>query len=88
MVDRCYERHGKAEFLDFMKVAAKAYPRRKLHIVCDNYHPTNMPMSPPPGWTKNPRLTMQFTPTPGSWLNLVEVFFGIITRQAIRRGIL
>ncbi len=23
---------------------------------------------------------------PGSWLNLVEVFFGIITRQAIRRG--
>jgi hypothetical protein len=25
-------------------------------------------------------------PTSGSWLNLVEVFFGIITRQAIRRG--
>jgi hypothetical protein len=29
---------------------------------------------------------MHFTPTSGSWLNLVEVFFGIITRQAIRRG--
>src|SRR2546430_8464333 len=27
-----------------------------------------------------------FTPISGSWLNLVEVFFGIITRQAIRRG--
>ena len=34
----------------------------------------------------NPRITLHFTPTSGSWLNLVEVFFGIITRQAIRRG--
>jgi hypothetical protein len=31
-----------------------------------------------------PRITLRFTPTSGSWLNLVEVFFGIITRQAIR----
>jgi hypothetical protein len=29
---------------------------------------------------------LHFTPNLGSWLNLVEVFFGIITRQAIRRG--
>jgi hypothetical protein len=35
---------------------------------------------------KNRRITMHFTPTSGSWLNMVEVFFGIITRQAIRRG--
>jgi hypothetical protein len=28
---------------------------------------------------------LHFTPTSGSWLNLVEIFFGIITRQAIRR---
>ena len=38
-------------------------------------------------WLANhPRITLHFTPTSGSWLNLVEVFFGIITRQAIRRG--
>lgn len=36
--------------------------------------------------TRNPRITLHFTPTSGSWLNLVEVFFSIITRQAIRRG--
>ena len=35
---------------------------------------------------KNPRVTMHFTTTSGSWLNMVEIFFGIITRQAIRRG--
>ena len=31
-------------------------------------------------------MTMHFTPTSGSWLNMVEIFFGIITRPAIRRG--
>ena len=29
---------------------------------------------------------MQSRSTSGSWLNLVEVWFGIIERQAIRRG--
>jgi hypothetical protein len=32
------------------------------------------------------RITMHFTPASGSWLNMVEIFFGIISRQAIRRG--
>ena len=35
---------------------------------------------------KNLRIIMHFTPTSCSWLNLVEIFFSIITRQAIRRG--
>ena len=34
----------------------------------------------------NPRIHVHFTPTSGSWLNLVEVWFGIIERQAVRRG--
>jgi hypothetical protein len=29
---------------------------------------------------------LHFTPTSGSWLNMAEVFFSIITWQAIRRG--
>jgi transposase/DNA-binding CsgD family transcriptional regulator len=85
VTDRCYERHTNTEFLAFLKIVAKAYPRRKLHVVCDNYathkHPNVL------AWlAKNPRITLHFTPTSGSWLNLVEIFFGIITRQAIRRG--
>src|SRR5438128_2709443 len=38
VTNACYDRHGKAEFLDFMKKVARAYPRRELHVVCDNYH--------------------------------------------------
>ena len=35
----------------------------------------------------NPRFTVHFTPTHASWMNLVEVWFGIVERQAIRRGV-
>jgi hypothetical protein len=35
---------------------------------------------------RHPRVQLHFTPTSGSWLNLVEAFFSIITRQALRRG--
>jgi hypothetical protein len=34
-----------------------------------------------------PRFKIHFTPTHASWMNLVEVWFGIIERQAIRRGV-
>jgi transposase len=85
VTDACYDRHGKAEFGDFLKKVARAYPRRRLHVVVDNYH-THKHDDINQWLAKNPRITLHFTPTSGSWLNLVEVFFGIITRQAIRRG--
>lgn len=38
-------------------------------------------------WLANdPRITLRVTPNSGSWLNLVDVFFGTITGRAIRRG--
>jgi len=83
--DRCDGRHGKAEFLDFLNLVAKTYPRRRLHVVLDNYH-THKHDDIARWLDKHRRITLHFTPTSGSWLNLVEVFFGIITRQAIRRG--
>jgi transposase len=85
VTDQCYDRHGKAEFLDFLKKVARAYPRRELHVVVDNYH-THKHDDINQWLAQHPRITLHFTPTSGSWLNLVEVFFGIITRQAIRRG--
>ena len=85
VTDACQPRHTHAEFLTFLKQVAKAYPRVNLHIVCDNYATHKHPKVK--AWlAKNPRITMHFTPTSGSWLNMVEIFFGIITRQAIRRG--
>jgi transposase len=85
VTDQCFDRHRHGEFLAFLKLVAKASPRRQLHLVLDNYathtHPTVK------AWlAKHPRVHLHFTPTSASWMNLVEVFIAIITRQAIRRG--
>jgi transposase len=85
VTDACYPRHRHEEFLKFLKQVAKTYPRVKLHIVCDNYATHKHPAVRT--WLEtHKRITMHYTPTSGSWLNMVEIFFGIITRQAIRRG--
>ena len=37
------------------------------------------------GWlAKNPRFRVHFTPTSASWLNRMEVWFGIVERQALQ----
>jgi transposase len=85
VTDACMPRHRNQEFLRFLKQVAKAYPRKKLHIVLDNYGSHKHPKVR--AWLqRNPRIQLHFTPTSGSWLNMVEIFFSIITRQAIRRG--
>lgn len=85
VTDACYDRHRGIEFLKFLKRVAKAYPRRQLHVVVDNYS-AHKHADVKKWLANNPRITLHFTPTHSSWMNLVEVFFAIITRQAIRRG--
>ena len=81
----CKARHRHQEFLAFLKHVARAYPDRELHLVMDNYA-THKRVEVRDWLAANPRIHVHFTPTSGSWLNLVEVWFGIIERQAIRRG--
>jgi transposase len=58
---------------------------RRVHVVVDNYATHKHPAVR--AWlTRHPRVHLHFTPTSGSWLNLVEAFFSIVTRQALRRG--
>jgi transposase len=85
VTDACHPRHRHTEFLDFLRLVAKAYPRRRLHVVVDNYA-THKHAKVQAWLAKHPRVQLHFTPTYGSWLNLVEVFFAIVERQALRRG--
>jgi len=85
VTEACYGQHRHEEFLAFLRKVARAYPRRELHVVVDNYATHKHPDVE--AWLgKHRRITLHFTPTSASWLNLVEVFFSIISRQAIRRG--
>ena len=56
-----------------------------IHMILDNYGTHNHPKVK--AWLeKHPRFHFHFTPTSSSWLNLVERWFGEITRKRIRRG--
>lgn len=82
----CKPRHRSSEYLTFLKQVARAYPGQELHLIADNYatHKT----SEVKAWlADNPRIAVHFTPTSASWLNLVEVWFGVIQRQALGRGV-
>jgi transposase len=85
VTDACCPRHRHEEFLRFLRQVAKACPRTRLHIVADNYATRKHPDVT--AWLeKNPRITLHFTSSSGSWLNMAGIFFAIITRQAIRSG--
>ncbi|WP_414535969.1 IS630 family transposase [Gordonia polyisoprenivorans] len=71
------------KFLSFLRQLDRAYPDQELHLVMDNYATHKTPEVR--AWlAHHPRFHTHFTPTSGSWLNLVEVWFAIIDRQAIR----
>jgi hypothetical protein len=67
VIGASYPRHRHAEFLQFLQFlrqVAKAYPRRKLHLVVDNYGTHTHPDVR--AWLdKHPRITLHFTPPQG-----------------------
>jgi transposase len=82
---RCFQRHTHLEFIAFLESLARRYPRRNLHLICDNYGTHKHPAVRQ--WlAAHTRFHLHFTPTSASWLNLVERWFALITGQAIRRG--
>ncbi|WP_369806656.1 hypothetical protein [Mycobacterium sp. E802] len=60
--DACYTCHTHAEFLAFLKLVAKAHPRVRLCVICDNYATHKHPKVRT-SLDKNPRFTLYFTPT-------------------------
>ena len=79
-------RHRHQEWLAFLrKIDREVSPELDIHIICDNYatHKHAKVIT----WLKrHPRFHLHLTPTSSSWLNLVERFFGEITRKVIRSG--
>lgn len=82
----CKPRHRHQEWIDFLKQIDEGTPPDvDLHLIVDNYATHKHPAVQ--RWLKRrPRFHVHFTPTSGSWLNLVERWFGEITRRRIRRG--
>jgi len=83
---RCVDSHNHDSFLRFLKYLYRKYPHKHLHVIADNLsthkhkHVTE--------WVKRRRrLTLHFTPTYASWLNQIEIWFSIFTRDVIKGAV-
>lgn len=77
-----YHRRRRREFLDFMNQLVARFPDQEMHVVLDNLS-THKPKHD--RWlARHPLVRFHYTPTHASWLNQVEVWFSILSRQALR----
>lgn len=83
---RCFTRKRTTDFLTFMNQLLRRHPKGKeIHVILDNLSTHNN--ADVNQWLeKHPNVTFHYTPKGSSWINQIETWFGIITRQAIRRG--
>ena len=85
-ISNCYRRHRHQEFLRFLHDIDTNLPRGfEVHLVMDNSGTHKV--SKVRAWlARHPRYHVHFTPTSGSWLNLVERLFAEVTQRCVRRG--
>src|SRR5437660_5024450 len=87
VIAQLHRRHRSSEFRQFLDVIEAHVPAGlDVHIILDNYgtHKTAMIRK---WFAKRPRFHLHFTPTYGSWINLVERWFAELTNKRIRRGV-
>jgi transposase len=80
-------RHRSIEFRKFLDQIDASVPAEfGVHLILDNYGTHKTPLIKK--WlAKRPRFQVHFTPTYGSWLNLVERWFAELTTRQLRRGV-
>ncbi len=85
VLGECRPSRDGVNFLAFLKKAVAPHRGKQVHVVLDNLstHTTPDVLT----WLEaHPRVHFHFTPVGSSWMNQIQTWFGIITRQSIRRG--
>jgi transposase len=83
VLGKCFAKKTRDEFLKFLDVAVAQNPGKELHLVLDNLSVHKLAENHP--WrTKNPNVHFHFTPTHASWINQIEAWFSILSRQALK----
>jgi transposase len=88
--DRCHalvrDRRRSREFIEFLKLLDAAYSAyTAIKLILDN-HSAHISKETRAWIARQPahRFEFTFTPTHGSWLNLIEGFFSKLTRSVLR----
>jgi transposase len=80
------DRNNSDNFLKFLKKIDRKYRNKHLHIIVDNLkiHDAKEIKE----WLSHKRkITIHHTPTYSSWLNMIEIWFGILTKDVLKDAV-
>jgi len=83
---RTVDKNNAQNFLSFLKELYWKYRRKQLHVIVDNLtvHKHKMVAD----WVASKkRITLHYTPTYSSWLNQIEIWFNILTKDVLKGGV-
>jgi len=79
---KTHQRRRRKEFLSFMNLVIKDYPDREIYVILDNLN-THKPKHD--RWLpRHKNVHFHYTPTHASWINQVEIWFGILWKKSLR----
>jgi transposase len=80
------DRHRSVEFVNFLKKVVDTYPQDwKIRVILDNHSSHRSKETMKYLETVPGKFEFVFTPTHGSWLNMIEMFFSKISRSFLRQ---
>jgi hypothetical protein len=80
------DRRTTVDFLSFMDDVVKSYPVRELQVVLDNLN-IHKNEAAKQWLLRHPRVHFHYTATHASWMNMIECFFSMLTRQALTQSV-
>lgn len=83
---QCVEKNDSDTFIRFLRKLMNEHPGKELHVIVDNGS-SHISKKTKTWVAKHKRLHMHYTPTHASWLNQIEIWFGILSRKVVRRGV-
>jgi len=80
------DRRTTVDFLSFMDDVVKSYRLSELHVVLDNLN-IHKNEAAKQWLLRHPRVHFHYTATHASWMNMIECFFSILTKQALTHSV-
>ena len=88
VLGRCTLQRRREDFLNFMDRVAALYRQPQVHVILDNLntHTNSQKRAYISEWNQahGERFRFHYTPTHGSWLNQIELWFSILSRRVLR----
>ena len=73
-------------FLEFMDAVVEPHAGRRLCVIMDNLN-THLNEAAQQWLARHPKVSFHYTPTHASWVNLIECFFAILTKQGLQQAV-